>query len=215
MVVTNDFLAQGAIRSFEAARIYEVDAVCLYREGRHASACVLGVIAVEHVGQVSWLLRMLRSGASRPTSADFRKRWKNRDHEKRLSDGLIAFTFSTPTGVMQLKDEEHIARACQAAEAKGRRLPSEFHNLRTGAQYVQPSGLVARSGGDLGWSSPTGTLPEKAHELLMDAANSYGAMLMLISRDSQLVRVAQELGVWSSLSDTRGLFPPPEGDVHD
>jgi AbiV family abortive infection protein len=197
-----DDLISGIAHCLLSARQFQRDAVVFFQQGSLASACVLGTIALEHIGQAFWLLarwRELRDGGQVPWS-ELRKQMR-RDHEGRLRDGLAYFLIEIPPSL--IKDPGAMWDLFQRFK---KRAPASFHSLRASAQYVEPSERRHE------WVTPLAVSEKQVHDLLFNTANCYITALGMMKIESFRKR-ADQLGVQGTLLETRDLWPRPKGDA--
>lgn len=222
MELTRDFILKGGVIALQSSHACLADAIFLYRSGKCASACILGTVAGEHLGQFLWLIRKWEGMAQHSRSAEcgeFAEDLRRR-HETMFRDGLVSLQYNVPQSLAQLtqqlanlkpEDPEFakVAEKLRLAHKKiWNRAPTKFYDLRTRAQYVTPTENCRR------WNSPQDLSSEQVHDLLLNVGNCYRTILMLGLRDyPEVMRVAEQLGIKAELEDYKNTWPPPEGDA--
>src|SRR5437660_531868 len=221
MELTAGFVFTGAVIALQSSHACLADAIFLYRNGRCASACILGTIAGEHLGQFHWLIRKWEGMAQHPGSAECGEfaEGLRRDHEMMFRDGLVSLQYNVPQSLAQLtqqlaslKPEDpgfaDVANKLRLAYKKiWNRAPAKFYELRTTAQYVTPTE------GCRSWSSPQDLSSDQVHDLLLNVGNCYRICFMFCLTDyPDVVRMAEQLGIKAELEDYKNTWPPPEAD---
>ncbi|HXE90099.1 MAG TPA: AbiV family abortive infection protein [Terriglobales bacterium] len=192
-MVATSYLAEGIVRFLEAAHQSLSDAILLYRHKKYASSCILGVIAAEHIGQAIGL-RHLRLSPSLPECAELKRRPK---HEERLRRALTIIEHQLPQST-SLDDIDALLRA---AETYKGRTPRRFHELRTRAQYVEPSDDCSS------WSTPTSIGPQDVYHLLLNVGNNYRNLLLGLLQDSEVEAEVVRLDLRQTLEATSDIWP--------
>jgi len=169
--VTPEYLLEGAAYALEQCGLLLRDANLLYRSGSYASAVALALFAQEELGR--WkILRKLRTqvlGGNRLTIKDIQDACG--DHVRKQRAGALSIT-------MKADRDSELGRLLQTSTAaageqleklrrqKAKRVPSERHEQRTSALYVDPI--------PGGWNRPTKEITQAfAYDYLQDAANDY------------------------------------------
>lgn len=221
--MTRDYILKGAVHSLHSAWSFLRDAVFLYRDTRYPSACVLGTIAGEHLGQCQWLLRRWRStspGAGPLNCHDFEAKLE-RDHKTMLKDGLVTLQYGGPKSLARLSQRlselsPHEAEYLSVAEELRRshekiwnRAPDKFYKLRTRAQYVKPISDCKD------WISLSAISLGETHDLLLNVGNCYRFIWYSnFLQEPEIVKTMGEMGLRENLEDAKSTWPPPEGDVY-
>lgn len=211
-----EFVLKGAVLSLRATKQYLRDAVTLFHADAHAGACVLATIALEHLGQCGWLVRQWSANSKlSELSCDHFKKRLERDHCKKIDDGLMTLTTPIPASLAKVTerlaeltpthpDYAGLAEQWEMAHQKMRRnAPNRFHTLRVRAQYVDPRSDC----GD--WASPLEVKKEQAGDLLLNVANSYRTFLLLTLEKQfpAFMKIVDDMGIRSELEDTTGVWP--------
>lgn len=205
MNLTAKNLRIGAIYCAENALFSLRDANTLFRKARYASSCVLGIIALEHLGKCMWLLDKAHSAAQVNRKIDSTKiKEESKKHDKMLKYGLVSFEFGLP---FQAVDA---SLAMKVVTKRMKRAPTDFYDLRIRAQYVD----LASSNE---WNRPPQVEKGKVHDLLLNVGNCYRFILYsFLLRQPDVTRTMQEIGLLDTLKGItpRCTWPPPEGDIH-
>jgi AbiV family abortive infection protein len=175
--VTPEYLLEGAAYSLEQCGLLLRDANVLYRNGSYASAVALASLAHEELGQ--WkILRDLRAevlGEKRLTIKDIQNACG--DHEAKQRAGALSTTITADrnSGLGKLIMTPFSSKGWRVAREqlekwrrkKAKRTPSDRHEQRMSALYVDP---VAPEQ----WSRPIKKISAaKAFGDLQDAQNDY------------------------------------------
>lgn len=196
-------LLTGIVSSLHCAQKMQQDAVALFRQKRFASACILGTIALEHVGQTSWLVgRFLELQQGKRCSWDSLRRIVKRDHEKMIADGLSTLEFGLPKLYEKSKELEEL---WETVKKVMNRAPAKFLKLREKAQYVKPAD------GPNKWNYPLDLTREEVHDLLLNVGNNYRTLLFNLLQIKPVSGRIGAMGLRNALEDPRGIWPPPEG----
>lgn len=146
-----DDLLVGAVLSLRSAKQFLRDAILLYESSRLAGSCILGTVALEHLGQYQWLYRQYQAKKNY-TSVQLKAILVKRDHEQKVRDGLVSLQYSAPANLTKLFAQiermdtsdpaysEATTAYSKAHKAMINRAPAGFHELRTAAQYVEVDG---------------------------------------------------------------------------
>jgi AbiV family abortive infection protein len=215
-MITSHFIIEGAVRAMEAAQAALRGAVKAYRDSSHATATILGAVAAEHLDRCRWLLDYAAKVGEaeiecRAFVADFDKYVGSR-HEQRLQQSLYAFTSPQLDEIIRrLKQgdptlQEMSVQVFKQFDKMRKRAGSSYHDLREQAQYVDPLADCT------GWSTPKEVKSAEVHDFLFNVANSYGALLFC-PLNATVLAAMKKLQVDTTLIDTKGLWPPPEGDA--
>jgi AbiV family abortive infection protein len=147
------------------------DANVLYRNGSYSSAVVLAKFASEALGQ--WkTLRSLRTevlGGKRLTITDIQNAC--RDHERKQKAGALSTTIKANTNselgrLIHARTPAEREQLEKVRRRKAKRIPSERHEQRMSALYVDPV--------PSGWNRPTREVTQSiAFDDFQDAANDY------------------------------------------
>ncbi len=179
--VTPQYLLEGAVYALEQCGLLLRDANILYRSGSYANTVVLAAFAREELGRYRILsdMRSEALGGKDFTIEEIRKSCD--DHVTKQRAGMLSTAITAPDkepGLGKLLWERMTAHP-QSAEGKKadaelasitdkkrKRVPSERHDARTSALYVEP---VSRNK----WNRPADTSRSSAQEFLGDAVNDY------------------------------------------
>jgi AbiV family abortive infection protein len=178
--VTSEFLLKGAVYSLEQCGLLLRDANILYRSGSYASAFVLTAFAREEFGRSNILLDLRkRAPAGKAfTIAEIKKARDNHVTKQRAGMASLTMRADRESGVgklLQARIEENHPHSAEwrkadaelkrIDETKTKRTPSERHNLRMEALYVEPLS-------ENQWNRPA-VSASTAYAFLVDAANEY------------------------------------------
>jgi len=218
--VTPQYLLRGAVYALEQCGLLLRDANILYRAGSYASAVVLTAFAREELGRSKILFDLRRQVLAGKDFATEKIRKLCDDHVTKQKAGMLSTVIRTDrdTGlgkVLQAKTKNHPqsnewqeadAELKRIDETKKRRTPSDRHEKRIAALYVEPAS------GD--WNRPTTAVsPSSAHSFLEDAVNDYAGQYdqgYITLPDSMLRHINPEL--YSALEQwpERPELQPPE-----
>jgi AbiV family abortive infection protein len=169
-------LLKGAILALEQSGLLLRDANVLYRNRSYANAVVLAALAQEELGRHRILLDLWRLARGGETVTVDRIKKACKEHVTKQERGTSGTTLksgisellqaisSNPPSSREYQDAD--AKLTQMAEAKRKRTPSDRHNQRMAALYVEPISEV-------GWNRPADTSATAAWEFLKEAVNSY------------------------------------------
>jgi AbiV family abortive infection protein len=169
--VTPEYLLEGGAYALEQCGLLLRDANLLYRSGSYASAVALAEFAQEELGR--WrILRDLRTevlGGKRLKIKDIQDACK--DHESKQRAGALSSTIKADTD-SKLGRLLHNSTAAAREQLeklhrrKAKRVPSERHEQRMSALYVDP--LPG------GWNRPAKKITKEiAYDRLQEALNDY------------------------------------------
>lgn len=219
-----EYILRGAVHSFHSAWSFLRDGVLIYRNARYSSACVLGTIAAEHLGQCQWLLRTWQRATEHSPGLDRRKfiAELKRYHPQMLKDGLVTLEYGAPKHLADLgirfaklkpgdPDYSSVADEYMKSHEKiWKKAPAKFYDLRISAQYVKPTDDCKE------WKSPAAVGSVEVHDLLLNVGNCYRFLLYLrFLKEPPLVKGITEMGVKKTLEDVKSTWPPPEGDAFE
>ena len=187
----------GAMYAMEQAGHLLDDALAMYKSGRYASTVVLGVFAREEIGRSLILLGMRKDVLGSGSVVSIDAVAKACDHHiAKLNRGSGGITLELGPehsagleGLFAHPQSEEYKKAHsvidELANRKARRDPSDTHQWRLRALYVEPT--------DTGWNRPCETTKEDARRLLRDVANHYGVRYGNLFVDEAL---AEALSGW-------------------
>jgi AbiV family abortive infection protein len=169
------YLLKGASYSLEQCGFLLRDATVLYRSGSYATVVVLVVLGREEMGRSKILLEMWKEALAGKvfTIADINDRC--RDHVRKQEMGMLSTTVRAASPVfaraLQAPRETTWFRDARAivdavARVVARRTPTDRHQSRMAAQYVDPKSETE-------WNRPADTLRSNACTALSDAVDEY------------------------------------------
>jgi AbiV family abortive infection protein len=169
--VTPKYLLEGAAYALEQCGLLLRDANMLYRNGSYASAVALASLAHEGLGQ--WkILRALRAevlGGKRLTIKDIQNACGN--HKSKQRAGALSTTMKADRDTVLgklIQTSTAVAREQleKLRRQKAKRIPSERHEQRKSALYVDPI--------PGGWARPTREITQAfAYDYLQEVLNDY------------------------------------------
>jgi AbiV family abortive infection protein len=179
--VTPQYLLEGAVYALEQCGLLLRDANILYRSGSYANTLVLAAFAREELGRYRILsdMRSEALGGKDFTIEEIRKSCD--DHVTKQRAGMLSTVITAPdkesglgkllwermtTHPQSAEGKKADAELASISDKKRKRVPSERHDARTSALYVEPV-----SGNK--WNRPADTPRSSAQEFLRDAVNDY------------------------------------------
>jgi AbiV family abortive infection protein len=219
MSVTPQYLLQGAAYALEQCGLLLRDANVLYRSHSYASAVVLTAFAREELGRSEILLDLRRQASAGKTFTIAQIRDACEDHVIKQRTAMLSIVTRADRDsglgkLLRARMENHPqspewrkadVELKQIDETKKKRTPSDRHEKRIAALYVEP---ISESE----WNRPATISASTAHDFLQDAVNDYAGRYgqgYITSADSILRHVDPEL--YSALeqwSDRPELQPP-------
>ena len=219
MPVTSQHLLNGAAYALEQCGLLLRDANILYRNGSYANSLVLTAFAREELGRYVTLLDFWRRAVAGEIFTIEQARKACEDHVTKqragmLSTVIVADRDSSLGKILRARMESHPqspewqeanTELKRVDEIKKKRTPSDRHQKRITALYVEP---VSESE----WNRPVATTASVAHDFLQDAVNDYAGRYdqgYITSTDSILKHIDAEL--YSALerwSDRPELWRP-------
>jgi AbiV family abortive infection protein len=180
ILVSPQFILQGAAYALEQCGLLLRDANLLYRNGAHANAVVLTAFAREELGRYSIMLDFWRKASAGETftpeqlkkacdehvtkqRAGMHSTTMRADRNSGLGEILVARTENHPQSPEWKRADADLKRI---DETMKKRTPGDRHEKRTKALYVEPI-----SGTE--WNRPADTSATAAYEFLADAVNDY------------------------------------------
>ncbi len=180
MPVTPQFILKGAWYALEQCGLLLRDANVLYRSGSYASTIALTAFAREELGRSSILLDLWRraSAGEAITTAQIKEDCDN--HVTKQEAGMLSLTLrgDRDSGIGKILEakRKNLPQSAEWAKAeaelnridetKKKRTPSDRHEKRMKALYVEPIS-------DTEWNRPAATSALTAHDFLVDAINDY------------------------------------------
>jgi AbiV family abortive infection protein len=173
MSVTPQYLLQGAAYALEQCGLLLRDANALYRNGSYANAVVLAAFAREELGRSGILFDLRRRVLAGEAITIVQIRQACEDHVAKQKAGMLSTTLTADrdTGLgklMRTKMEnppqspewqKADAELQRIDEIKKKRTPSDRHEERMAALYVEPAS-------DSQWNRPTDISASEAHDFL-------------------------------------------------
>jgi AbiV family abortive infection protein len=220
MSMTPQELLHGGAYALEQCGLLLRDANILYRNRSYASSIVLTAFAREELGRSKILfdLRRRALGGKIVTIAQVRKACE--DHLAKQRAGMLSLTMmadrESGLGKLMRARWEHHPQSPEWQKAnvelerindsKRKRLPSDRHEKRTLALYVE---LLSTGQ----WNRPAATSADAAHTFLQDAVNDYAGRYdqgYITAADSMVKHIDPEL--YSALEQwsERPELPPVE-----
>ena len=153
MSVTPQYLLQGASYALEQCGLLLRDANILYRNGSYASAVVLTAFAREELGRSGILFDLRRRALAGQAFTIAQIREACEDHVTKQRAGMLSITVTADREsgigkILRARMENHPqtlewqkadAELQQIDEIKKKRTPTDRHEKRIAALYVEPS----------------------------------------------------------------------------
>jgi AbiV family abortive infection protein len=220
VIVTPQYLLEGAVYSLEQCGLLLRDANILYRSGSYANAVVLAAFAREELGRFKILLDLRRQvvAGKEFTVKQIRKRCEK--HVVKQTAGMLSIVQRTDRDselgrLLQIRTRANPqseewkkvdAEVAKITEQQRKRTPQMRHDQRISALYVQPNA------GSKSWNRPVTTSPSAAHDFLNDAVNDYSGQYSqryISSADPILKHIDPELyNALEQWTDRPELQPP-------
>jgi AbiV family abortive infection protein len=218
--VSIHYLLQGAAYALEQCGLLLRDANLLYRSGSYASSLALAAFAREELGRYNILLGLRRRALAGEVITILDVQESCEDHIAKQRAGMLSIQFTAdrdsgfgtilrarmennPQSTEWKRAKEELKRI---DELKKKRTPSDRHERRLVALYVEPS---------LGshWNRPATTSASAAHDFLQHAINDYAGRYhqgYIASEDSMLRHADNELYQALDKWSDRPTLQPPE-----
>ena len=224
MPVTPQYLLQGAVYALQQCGLLLRDANILYRSDSYANAVVLAAFAREELGRSSILRDLRQRALAGETFTIVQIGQACEDHVTKQREGMLSFTLTADREsglgkLLRAKMENHPqSKEWQDAnneleridETKKKRTPSDRHQKRIAALYVEPLS-------DSCWNRPATVSALDAHRFLEDAVNDYAVRYQqgyITSEDSNLRDIDPDLYDALQQWSDRPELPPPEWPLH-
>ena len=217
--VTPQFILQGATYALEQCGLLLRDAKDLYRNGGYGNTVVLTAFAREELGRSAILLDFWQKASAGEAFTVEQLEQACEDHIEKQRAGMLSLTLRADQGsgvgkTLSARMTNHPQSAewkeadttlKQIDDIKKRRTPSDRHDMRVKALYVEPTSETE-------WNRPALTSAVTAYEFLADSVNDYsgryhqgyttpGGMLQHIDHDLHMA-----LEQWPE----RPVSPSPE-----
>lgn len=180
MSMTPQFILQGVWYALEQCGTLLRDANVLYRSKSYASAVVLAAFAREEMGRSNILLEFWRKAAAGESFTIEQLKQACDDHVTKQQAGMLSLTMRTDNQsglgkILQARMKnppqsgewkKANAQLKQIDDIKTKRTPSDRHDKRVKALYVEPISQTE-------WNRPSVTTATTAYEFLVDAVNEY------------------------------------------
>jgi AbiV family abortive infection protein len=219
MSVSLEYLLKGAVYALEQCGLLLRDANILYREGSYANTIVLAAFAREEFGRSNILFDLRKRALAGEAFTIAQIEDACDDHVTKQRAGMASLTIRADreSGLGKIlrarMENPPQSEAWQKADAelkridetKTKRTPSDRHNLRMAALYVEP---VSENQ----WNRPADISASTAYAFLVDAANEYSVRYQqgYITPTNLLKDLDPDLyAALEKLSD-RPELPPPE-----
>lgn len=177
------FILEGAVYALEQCGLLLNDAAFLFEKGSFASSLALAAFGREELGRSRILVKLEGEAEQGVVITAERVKQSCDDHVKKQEFGQLSITQAADADSALSKlhqavlkhpaeTEERKKAAAELEEITRRqekRAPSDRHQERLSALYVEPS--------DGDWSRPSKVSKEGAHKFLSDAINDYRLML--------------------------------------
>jgi AbiV family abortive infection protein len=226
MAVTPQYILRGYAYALEQCGLLLRDANVLYEKGSYASTVALTAFAREELGRSSIYLDLWRRASAGESFTIEQLRQACDDHVAKQKAGMLSLTMRThrDSGLGKIlstrmtadpqSPERHKANADlkRIDEIKGKRTPSDRHEKRMAALYVDPISETE-------WNRPGITSASSAYEFLEDAHNDYsgryGNGYVQPSSSNEILKelnpdLHDALEQWSN-RPTLALTSPPKG----
>jgi AbiV family abortive infection protein len=220
MSVTPQYLLQGASYALEQCGLLLRDANILYRNGSYASAVVLTAFAREELGRSGILFDLRRRALAGQAFTIAQIREACEDHVTKQRAGMLSITVTADREsgigkILRARMENHPqtrewqkadAELQQIDEIKKKRTPTDRHEKRIAALYVEPVS-------DSQWTRPAATSASAAHDFLQGAVNDYAGRYhqgYITPGDSILRQIDPELCSGLEQWSDRPELQPPE-----
>lgn len=210
VVVSTQFLLQGAIYAFQHSGIFLRDAAALYRSGAYSNAVTLALFGREELGRYRLLCDFRRQvvRGERVTLKKIAKKCGDHIAKQRAAtlsvvqrgtadDAVGKLLLAYRKGDLRSKDYQKAERALdKLTKRQWANTPRERHEARLRSQYVEPD----ESG--TAWRLPQAMTQQEAQEVLSDAVNDYAVQYDHLVRgyasDAELIQAYQ---AWASRPD--------------
>jgi AbiV family abortive infection protein len=179
--VTPQFILEGAVYSLEQSGLLLRDATILYKNGAYASAIMLAMFAQEGIGQFNVLVDLWRKARAGEQFTVDQIRDACKDHMTKQEAGMVSLTLRADRGsgvdkILRARIEnppqspewkQAGAELEKLDKAKTKRTPTDRHDKRVAALYVDPIT-------DNRWNRPTLKFSAaEADALLQEVVNDY------------------------------------------